>query len=182
MLRMLPVFILVLVGFVFAATVHAAQNPTSIAVVDVQALLTKSEAAISIEKQIDEYKERFVGEIAKQEQELRDMEKELGEQRSKLGKDEFASKAKAFEEKLIETRKLAEKKRRAFDEASAKALDTLRETLYGVVQELAREKGFTLVISKQNVILGEQSIDLTDETMTMLNKKVSSITLDIADK
>jgi outer membrane protein len=154
---------------------------TSIAVVDVQALLTKSDAAISVEKQIDDYKDIFVKEISKQEQELRDLEKSLGEQRKSLSNDDFANKAKAFEEKLIETRKSAEQKRRAFDKASAKALDTLRETLYSVVQELAREKGFTLVISKQNVIVGEQSIDLTEETMERLNKKISTIALEISD-
>lgn len=166
---------------VILAATGAARAETSIAVVDVQALLTKSDAAISIEKQVDAYKDKFVEDISKREQELRDNEKALAEQRGKLDNEVYAAKAKNFEEKLIETRKYAEQNRRKFDKASAKAMASLRDSLYDTVQALAKEKGFNLVISKQNVIVGEQSIDLTDETMKRLNASVSSITLDISD-
>lgn len=158
-----------------------ARAETSIAVVDVQTLLSQSEAAKSIEKQVDEFKEKFLSEVSGEEQALRDNEKTLTEQRGSLSKEEFASKAREFEEKLYKMRQTTQGKKRALDEAFSKANGEIRAKVYEIVQQIASEKGFNLVISKQNVIVGEQSIDLTAETMTRLNKALPSIVMDVKE-
>ncbi len=158
---------------------HAAE--TSIAVVDVQALLSQSGGAKSIEKQIDAYKEKFLSEVSGEERALRENEKNLADQRATLSKEEFAAKAKEFEEKLYKMRQTTQAKKRALDEAFSKGMGQLRTKVYEVVQALAKEKGFNLVISKQNVIVGEDSIDLTQETMKRLNAELPSITVTVKD-
>ncbi len=168
--------------FVFLAMVPlAAHAETTIAVVDVQALLSQSSAAKSIAKQIDTHKEKFLSEVSQQERELRENEKALSEQRSSLSKEEFASKAKAFEEKLYKMRQQTQAKKRVLDEAFSKGMGQLREKLYEVVEGIAKTKGFNLVISKQNVIVGENSIDLTAETLKKLNAELPSIDVKVQD-
>ncbi len=155
---------------------------TSVAVLDVQALLTESQAAKSIEKQADERKDKFLAELSKQEQELRDTEKKLSEERASLSKEEFAKTAKEFEEKLMATRQMAQSTKKIYDEATAKALKQLRDKIYEIAQSIASEKGYNLVISKQSVIVGAQDMDITEESMKRLNESISSVTLDIKDK
>jgi outer membrane protein len=153
---------------------------TSIAVVDAQAILTQSEAAKSVEKQISDYKAKFLDELSKQEQSLRESEKKLGEERATLRKEDFTAKAKQLEEKFIQTGSVTQTKKRAMDKASSSAVSKLHAKLYEIVQVIAKEKGYNLVITKQNVIVGEQSIDITEEAMTRFNEQLPTITLDFS--
>jgi outer membrane protein len=166
----------------FLALPFSAQAETSIAVVDVQALLSRSDAALSIDKQADELKNKFMVDVSKQEQALRENEAKLTSERASLSKEEFAERAKEFEGKLIEMRRAAQIEKRKYDEATTKALNQLRDKLYEIVQQIAKEKKYSLVISKQNVIVGEQSIDITEESLKRLNAALPSISLVIADQ
>ena len=73
-------------------------------------------------------------------------------------------------------------RKRALDEAFSKANGQIRAKVYEIVQEIASARKFNLVITKQNVIVGEESIDLTDETMTRLNKELPSIAMDVKEQ
>lgn len=162
----------------FFAPLHALAE-TSIAVVDVQALLTKSSAARSLEKQVSAQKEKFLEEVTAQEAVLREAEKKLTAERATLSKEAFTARAREFEEKLYNTRKATQNRKAALDAASGSAMDKLRGEIYEVVKDIAAARGYNLVITKQNVIIGEQSIDITDEVMKRLNAEITDIKLEV---
>lgn len=159
-----------------------AHAETSIAVVDVQRLLTESKAAQSIYTQRQANREAFLNKISHQEQLLRDEEKELVAAQKKLSAEEFGKKRQSYEKNILEARRMAQTHKRKIEEASKKAMDTLREQLYLTVQSIADEKGYDLVISSRDVIAGAKSLDITEETLQRMNKNVSDIKLDIAPK
>ena len=66
------------------------------------------------------------------------------------------------------------------DEASGAAMDKLREELYLVAQQIANERGYSLVISNRDVIAGEKSLDITEEALKRLNEKLKTIDLKLA--
>ncbi|MCC6597385.1 MAG: OmpH family outer membrane protein [Alphaproteobacteria bacterium] len=158
-----------------AETAPAQTN--TIAVVDVLRILTQSDAALSVQKQRETLREAFLAEISKTEQALSHEEKELSQKMSALPQEDYAKKRLAYEEKLIDARKLAQSRKQTLEEASNKAMSDLREALYIVVQEIANEKKYALVISNQNVIAGEKSLDITEETLRRLNARVKEIKL-----
>jgi outer membrane protein len=171
---------LFLLLFVFVLLVpEMASAQTNIAVVDMQELLTESDAAKDIQKQVNSYKESFLGEISKQEQALRAEEKSLSAQQGKLGKEEFAKKVKDFEKKLLDTRRDAQTKKKKLDDAVTKSVTQLRDKIFTIVQSIADEKKYDLVISNQNVVIGASALNITDETMKRLNKAVSKIKVDV---
>jgi len=171
-------------GIVAAAFVSpaAAAEGTSIATVDVQQMLTESDASQSIQKQLKERREKYTKDLRKQEESLRKEEKELVEQKEKLSKDDFAKKRKAFEEKLFEVRKMTQERKRSLEKATAEAMKVLRTELFKVVQSIADERNINLVISRQNVVVGEKSLDITEEAMKRLNKELKTVKLDVKDK
>ena len=159
----------------------AAFAESSIGVVDVRHVLTNAQAAKHVEKQRQALREKFLSETSKIEQDLRVEEKALLEQSSKLSQEDYLKKRRAYESKLFEIRKQTQKKRRQLEEASNAAMDVLREQLYVVVQSIANERGFELVISNQNVIAGETSLDITEETMKRLNEQLKEIPLKLEE-
>ncbi|MCK6417415.1 MAG: OmpH family outer membrane protein [Alphaproteobacteria bacterium] len=160
-----------------------AQNPAGgLAVVDVQKLMSESKAAQSIQNQIKTYREKFLGEMSKKEQTLREAEKSLVEQRASLSAEAFAEKKKAFEKQLLDAREYAQKKKRGLDGAATQALQKLEGELVKVVKAIANEKNLQMVISKQSVVLGDNGLDLTSDAMKRLNAAVSDIKLEVKDK
>lgn len=165
--------------FIFFFMASPCAAATSIGVVDVLHILTYSKAAKSIQTQREDLRETFLEEISKTEQALREEEKTLIEERNKLEQEAYAAKRQDYDAKLLEARKETQAKKRALEEASGHAMDVLREQLYLVVQSIANERGYELVISNKNVIAGEKSIDITEETMKRLNEAVAEIPLEI---
>ena len=139
--------------------------------------MTESKAAKSIQSQIKSHRDKFVKNLAEEEKDLRGMEKKLIEEKDKVSAEDFAKKRRAFEEKLFATRKKAEERRRDLEKGSAEATDKLRKEITDVVQKIADEKGYNLVLSSQNVIVGSNSLNISKEVMDKLNKKVSKISV-----
>lgn len=160
----------------FPLTSFAAE--TSIAYVDVQRLLTESDAAKHIQSQVQKRREKFLGELSKQEQDLNNERKEI-EEGAALPKEELAAKRKKFEEDFQEARKSAQKRKKDLDVALNKAVGRLRDEISKVVKSVAAEKGYTLVISQQAVLMGDESANISGEVMAKLNKTVSKIPLEM---
>lgn len=171
--------ILLTSGGVASAADKPVAAPTSIAVVDVRALLTESSAAKNIQEQIKKQRDAFLADLGKEEKELREQEKNLVEEQGKLPAEEFEKKRKSFEEKLLTTRRDAQTKKRDLEVAAGKATEKLRNEITKVVQKIADEKGYNLVISAQDVLIGADSLNITDEAMKDLNDAVSKIALDV---
>lgn len=159
-----------------------AAEPTTVAVVDVQKLMKDSKAGMDIQQQLETHKTKFLTEIGKQEQKLRDDEKALSGKRSSMAPEEFAKEAKKFEGELTESRRMAQERKKALEDAASKSMGKLRDEILKIVQQIADERKFSLVINRQNVIISGKDMDITEETLARLDKAISKVALEIADK
>ena len=174
-MRLLP-FCLFFFSVLMSPAISYAQG-TSIGVVDVSYILTKSEAAKHIQSQRQARRKEFLEDVANIDQGLRTEEKDILEQRGKISQENYLKLRQTYEAKLLKARKAAQKRRRALEEASNEAMDVLRDQLYVVVQEIANERGFELVISNKNVIAGEKSLDITNDTLEKINNVLKEVPL-----
>ena len=161
-------------GF-FAVSAPPAYAQTNIAVVDIQSLLRDSKAAKNIRSQLEDMRGDYQKEFSKYEKELKDAEQELVKQRSVLSPEAFADRREDFEQQLVDTQKLVQKRKRALDSAFNKALGKLRDEILNIVADVAEKENYDLVMSKQNVVLGKKRIDMTEQVLSRLNKKIKKI-------
>jgi len=166
--------VILMIAFMISPNAMAGE-PTSIAVVDMQKLMTESEAAKDIQKQVKAYQDKFLGELRKKEEALREKEKDVLSQRNTLSQDEFAKKRNEFEGQLIEARQFAQDRKRALDEASAIALTKLKNQILTIVQGIADEGEYDLILARQQVVLGAKSIDVSEEAMKGLNDSIKKV-------
>ena len=158
---------------------HPAHAELSIAVVDVEKLLTQSEAAKSIQKQVQEKRDALQSEFSKHEDELRNSEKALVESREKISQEEFKTKRQEFEKNLLEKQKLVQGKKRALEEAVIKATGKMRSEIATIVAGIAEAKKFQIVMTRQNIVIAEKALDITEEVMTKLNEKLKTVKLEV---
>ncbi|MCB1532387.1 MAG: OmpH family outer membrane protein [Alphaproteobacteria bacterium] len=166
-------------SLVLALNPAASAAELSIAVVDVQKLLTQSEAAKSIQVQVQAEREKFLTKLSKEEESLRSMEKELMDKGQDLSQDERMEKRKAFEEKFNETQRAAQEAKARIETAVVDAMAKLNQEAFKAVEAIAEEKGYNLILAKQHVVASDKSIDISEESMERLNASIKDIKVQI---
>lgn len=160
----------------FAGSVRA---EITIAVVDVDYVLSQSSAAKSIKKQVEEKREKFIKQIKSEEDKLIKKQKEIEKSRKDISQEELIAKAKEFEKKRLDARKKIQDRKAKLDKAYAEAMSKLTKTIYDVCQKIADERKIDLVITRQNIIVGNMSLDITKDVAEKMNKTVSKISLNV---
>jgi Skp family chaperone for outer membrane proteins len=154
--------------------------PAVVAVIDYQKILSDSAAAKSIRDQVAIRRESYQGEIGASEQRLREEERTLAKQRSVLSAEAFAAKRKEFEDEVAEAQRIVQERRRILEESSDQAFDQLRATLFEIVAGLAESRGFNLVLPNSDVLFFAREIDLTDEVMAELDRRLPEVPVNFA--
>ena len=164
---------------VFLIGSHAqANSDTKIAIMDISKVMSMSVAAKNIEQQIEIYRNEYKNQFSELERQLLDTEKKLAMDSQSLNPEEIRLKKLAFEQELLSSRNLVQEKKRALEQAANIAIEELKEKVYKIVSEIAEEKNLNLVLSKQNVILARDKLDITEIVIKKLNDTVKQIQID----
>ena len=163
----------------FATNVALSQNFPSdmkanvqILVLDIRKVLTESRAGQFI---LDRYKEQIIAlnnefnnlqtQLIAEEQELRDL-------RQTMDVDEFVKLAEAFDKKSTQTREEYRARKQSIDDRLNEYTDRLARVLSQYAGEVMEEKGASLVLMKNQVIVSSNAIDITSVVMERANQLI----------
>lgn len=153
------------------ALIQAAE--IKIGMIDFQQVVEKSEPGQKIEASLKKEGERMEAELTKDKEELKAL-------KEKLDREAMVMSREAREEKEIEfrvkARNLQEKEKRYRTEFVGKQrqeVNKLRKVVLEIVQDIGKKEGFTLVLSKVGVLYHDHAVDLTDNVVTLLNKRMA---------
>lgn len=152
-----------------------AQEPLVIIVVDFQRIVRESDAAATVREQIDEFRNTYQGEFGRIEEELRAVEAELTELRPVIPDEDFLRRRREFELRVTEAQRQAQYRRAALDRSLDEAMDRIRSSLFEVIAGIANGENATLVLSRANIVLVDQSLDFTDMALAELNEKLPRV-------
>lgn len=164
-----------------SAETASADEGVSIAVLDVQALLSRSKAAETIQEQARKKAQAFEKDIVAEDEALKKQGEKLQEDMSSMTREEFLAERAKFAESVQEKQQEVAKERAGLNRAVAQAEGKLRDEIVQITAEMAEEEGYDLVVSRQNVVLVSKDIDITDRVMETLNKRVKKIDLVMDD-
>lgn len=170
----------VLIGLQSGVVANAATRATVIGVVDVQVILRDSVAMKSIQTQVEEKRRQYQNDISDKEKSLRDQEQELKRQQSVLAADAFEAKRRDFEMHVAVVQREVQERRRILDQTYGEGLKVVQKELTAIIAELAKERGFTIVLPAGQTLYAEPSLAITDEALTRLNKKMTNVPLQFA--
>ena len=146
-----------------------------IAIVDMQMIMRESDAAKSVQKQIAGIREEYKNLVTKEENKLRDLEKDLVAKKASLSAEEFQAERKKFEQEFIEVQKDVREKQITLDKAINEAMDKIRVRSVEIIASMAKEHNASLVLPRQNIIIVDQELDLTKEVLAELNQVLSDV-------
>ena len=153
-----------------------------VGVVDMSAILQRSNAIAQIREAIDKQNALFGEEISKEEAAIKDAEKRLNEDKGLITEQEFNARLAEFEKRVVDLQREIQSQRSSFDSAYADAQRRLEEQMLLIISDLATERGFALVIQKKNAIIYDSALDITEEALARLNERTKNIKITLERK
>ena len=173
----LPAFLLVALFGLGAPPLQAQDAPMGVAILGVQEILQQATAGQAVQAEIRKREQALKAELEKRENALLAADQQLAQQRATLSQEEMAKKRNEIGQQLAEVRKYAQSQKAAIIEVAHKGEAQIRQALFQVVNDIAKERGITLVLNKAQVVLFPPQLDITDEALKKLNAKLPSVNL-----
>jgi outer membrane protein len=155
----------------------AAPIPLTIMVVDVQALLQNSKAAKMVRGQIEQKRNEYTKEISHQEETLRAERDALQRQQASLSADVLNQKGRDFQQKVNDLERSVQGKRQALEKSNGDALSKIQEEMLKIIADIAKQRKANLVFQRADLVLFDQSFDVTDEVLQKLDEQMPVLTV-----
>lgn len=166
--------LLVMTGVLLTTSVRAAE--TKIGFINDAALAQQSTALQGLQLQRDKMIASLKAEIEKEAQAIINRKKELAEQEKDLSKAELGIKLDSIDKAERELQEKAQKAGSKLQEEFANALISFKENaITPVVNELAKEKGFSAIVDARTAFYMDDKLDVTKQAIERVNKKMPKI-------
>jgi outer membrane protein len=154
-----------------------APMPLTVLVVDVQALLQNSKAAKMVRDQIEQKRSEYTKEISHQEETLRAERDAIQRQQASLSADALNQKGHEFQQKVNDLERNVQGKRQALEKSNGEALSKIQEEMLKIIADIAKQRKANLVLQRADIVLFDQSFDVTDEVLQKLDEQMPTLTV-----
>ena len=151
-----------------------AEEKSVLFTVDMSKLLRSSDFGKNIIAVNNAARQKLQNENNDLEEKLLIEEKELSELRKTLSIDEFRPKALEFDKKVTIIRKGQREKEENLNKKVRREESDFFKKIYPILYELLIERGGLVLIDQRNAILWDNSVDLTDDAIAVINRVLGS--------
>ena len=146
--------------------------------VDFSKILNDSKAGKQAQSYLKKKFETENNKFLKLEKELRKKEKDLISQKKLITKEEYKNKSETLRKEVQKFQENRSKSINSIAESRNKYKKELLKNLNPIMADYMKEKKIRLIVDKKSILLGDTNLDITDEIIEILNKKLKSIKLD----
>jgi len=146
-------------------------------IVDTRTVLDRAEASKELRKQIEAERTKQLPEATALQNQIRQAREDLERQRLVLSPEAYAERQRAFQQQLQEMDRQMQAKARPIAEAANAAARQIEAAALKIVDAIAREKNIAIVFRREQILIADKRLDLTDEVITRLNKELPRVSL-----
>ena len=162
--------------FIFNSHAYTANYPdTSIAIIDLNKILTESKAAVKASEEIDKISNNTNDEIALSDKVMVDEQQKLIEQQAIISPDAFEQKAIDFEKKAQKYQIERQEKLVQIDILIQDARNEILDAMKPILESVSEELEITVILEKSSVILSADKMDITIKVLKILDKELPEI-------
>ena len=163
-----------IVLFTLVAQPLSAAEKSELFTVDMTKLLRSSEFGKNIIAANNIARKKLQSENEELEKKLLLEEKELSELRKTLSVEEFRPKALEFDKKVSIIRAEQGKKEEILNKKVRKEETDFFKRIYPLLYEILIERGGLILVDQRNIILWDNSVDITDDAIQAINQTLRS--------
>ena len=173
---MIKKLLIIIISISITPSLLMADYPnTSIGVIDINKILSESDAAITAAEQIEEIAIEIENEIKLSDDEIIKEQNSLIESQSIMAPEAFESKRNEYENKVQKYNNERQSKLMKIDELIAVSRNEILSAMKPILEEVSNEKGITIILEKASIMLNAEKMDITNEVLKKLNKSLPTI-------
>ena len=167
---------ILLVLFIFFGISHSllADN---VYYLDFRYILNESNAGKKAQTSLKNKLEKGIQNLKNKEKKIQDEEKKLIQQKKIISEDDYKKQIGELRSKVNSLQKERNKLLETVAKQRNKAKNELLKNLNPIMKAYMSEKKIRIVIDKKQVLLGDDTLDITKDIIALLNKKLKSINL-----
>ena len=145
---------------------------------NVDKIMQQSIAGKSIKKQLENLYNKNLEKFKKNDEILKNKEKKLIAQKNILSQEDFQKELTSLRKEIINFQKEQVKARDNINKLRIGATNKLISQLSPILQEYAKKNSVSLILQKKNIVMGKKEMEITDNIITLADKKIKKINLD----
>lgn len=172
-MRLNKAIVLLMAAALLGWGLGAQDQPVTIGVIDVQQALVSTEEGKKVKEELERKVRAAESQLQPKIQRLQEMQKELQEMQPVLSKE--ALQKKQFD--LVEQKSQIENEGQGLEQQlkldQARLMQPLLEKFAKIIDEIGREKGFALILDRQDpgILFSRETLDITDLAVAEFNKQ-----------
>ena len=148
---------------------------SQIVYINMEKLFKESMVGISLNKQILEINNLNEKKINKLESEIKSEDENINSQKNILNDEELKKKISTLNLKIKEYQNLIKKNKDDLNKKKIEGTNVILQTLKPILSEYSEKNSISMVLQKQNVIIGKKELDITKDIILILNEKIKKI-------
>jgi outer membrane protein len=162
--------LILVILFFFNVTTFAYGN--NVVYIDMSYILSNSIKGKSILEELESKNKSNIKELESKEKILKDLEKNISNQKNILSKEEFEKKVNELQGKVMIFRKDKNKLVQEFNDLKNNAIQSFMKNVEPIVSDYMQKNSINIVLAKKDVIIGKKNLDITNEILEIVDKNI----------
>ncbi len=142
---------------------------------DMNFLLSESDAGKYINKELKKINDKNVDEYKKIENSIKSEEEKLLAQKNVLKEEDFKNKVENLKKKYNSYQKMKNIKNNDLKELRNNAGNKLLNIINDILADYSLKNKISLIVEKKNVVIGKAELDITKNILNLLNAKIKKV-------
>ena len=151
-----------------------AQTPSYL---DFKFILNESIAGKKAQKYLKNKLEKGFNQLREKEKSIQEEEKKIIDQKKIIKPEEYKKKVESLRSKVSNLQTERKKLLEDVTKQRSKARNELLKNLNPIIKDYMKEKSIRMVVDKKSLLLADQNLDITNDIIEILNKKLKNINL-----
>jgi outer membrane protein len=145
--------------------------PSRVAVINVQRVLTESEAGKAALEKLRKSQEDRTARLKKMDDEIRALDTDLGQKRLSLSQQKIEEMQKQISDRKINLQRAAQDAERELQEMRDAELKSMEAQILPLIDEIGKEQGFAAIFNKfeSGLVYASPAIEITDTVIKRYN-------------
>ena len=173
--KLIKKFLIVFIIFISFSNNSNANVPYFL---DFKYILNQSDAGKKAQSFLKNKLEKGINNLKDKEKKIQQEEKKIISQKKVITEDEYKKKVSELRKKVALLQKERTTLLNTVAKQRQKARNELLKNLNPIIKEYMKDKKIRMVIDKKSLLLADENLNITNDIIALLNKKLKSIKLD----
>tara|TARA_B100000989_G_scaffold15122_1_gene10111 strand:+ start:45 stop:566 length:522 start_codon:yes stop_codon:yes gene_type:complete len=165
----------IIIFFFLISLSHVNGEEQKIVYLNVDKIMQQSSAGKSIKKQLENIYNKNLEKFKINDEILKTKEKKIIAQKNILSQEDFEKEISSLKSEIIKFQREQVKARDNLNKLRVGASNKLIVELSPILKAYAENNSISLILQKKNIVMGKKEIEITDEILSIANKKIKEI-------